>query len=50
MIIYYLEFSDSYKFFNNNNDFTIEIFNEKVLEKFLNACKKRKCKLINLMK
>ena len=50
MKIYYLEFEDSFKFFNNNNDFTIEIFNEEVLEKFLKACKRRNCTLINLMK
>lgn len=50
MIIYYLEFEDCFKFFNNNNDFSIEIYNEVMLQKFLKACKKRKCKLVNLLK
>ena len=49
MILYYLEFKDSVKFFNYGNDFVIEIFNEKMLEKFLTKCEKHNCLLINLL-
>ena len=49
MIIYYLELRNCVKFFNRGNDYTIEITNETILEKFLRQCKKRKCKLVNLV-
>lgn len=49
MIIYFIEYRNSVKFFNINNDYTIEIRNKNILNKFIEACKRRQCKLVNML-
>lgn len=49
MIIYFIEYKDSVKFFNSRNEFKLEVYSETIMNKFIDACKRRKCKLVNLL-
>lgn len=49
MKIFFIEYERTVKFFNEINNFKMELEKSEILRKFIKECKKRNCKLINLI-
>ena len=49
MEIFFIEYERTVKFFNKVNNFKMELEKTEILKKFIIECKKRNCKMINLL-